>query len=132
VPELADAASRTGDAASLRAVLEWLSERTRVTPSEWEFGIEHRVRALLSEGEGAEVLYRESTDHLGRLAGSLAERESMCVITLTPPGVIDRAGPAGDRHTGPSRSPRRAGTADEQPEVQGLTTRTTFLSRRPI
>ncbi len=32
VPELAEAASRTGDTALLRAALEWLSERTRVTP----------------------------------------------------------------------------------------------------
>ena len=33
VPELAEAASRTGDVALVRAALEWLSERTRVTPT---------------------------------------------------------------------------------------------------
>jgi DNA-binding CsgD family transcriptional regulator len=66
VPELAEAASRTGDTALVRAALEWLSERTRVTPTAWVLGIEARVRALLSEGEAAERLYRESIAHLGR------------------------------------------------------------------
>jgi DNA-binding CsgD family transcriptional regulator len=66
VPELAEAAARTGDLASLGAVLEWLSERTRVTPSDWALGIEARVRALLSEGDIADGLYRESIERLGR------------------------------------------------------------------
>jgi DNA-binding CsgD family transcriptional regulator len=64
VPELAEAASRTADRALLEAALEWLSERTSVTSSEWAIGIEARVRALLSEGEVAESLYRESIAHL--------------------------------------------------------------------
>ena len=34
VPELAEAAARTGDTALVQAALEWLSERTRVTPTE--------------------------------------------------------------------------------------------------
>ena len=66
VPELAEAAARTGDVALLRAALEWLSERTRVTPTEWALGIEARVRALLSEGEAADRCYRESIERLGR------------------------------------------------------------------
>ena len=65
LPELAEAASRTGDVALVTAALEWLSERTRVTPSEWSLGIEARVRALLSEGDVAESLYRESIARLG-------------------------------------------------------------------
>jgi DNA-binding CsgD family transcriptional regulator len=65
VPELAEAASRTGDMALVRAALEWLSERTRVTPTEWSLGIEARVRALLSEGDVADSLYRESIARLG-------------------------------------------------------------------
>jgi DNA-binding CsgD family transcriptional regulator len=64
VPELADAASRTGDTALLESALEWLSERTRVSSSEWLLGIEARVRALVSEGEVAERLYRDSIVHL--------------------------------------------------------------------
>jgi DNA-binding CsgD family transcriptional regulator len=64
VPELAEAASRTGDRALLESALEWLSQRTRVIGSAWATGIEARVRALLSEGEVAESLYRESVAHL--------------------------------------------------------------------
>ena len=66
VPELAEAASRTGDEALVTAALEWLSERTRVTPTDWALGIEARVRALLSQGDLADSLYRESIDRLGR------------------------------------------------------------------
>jgi DNA-binding CsgD family transcriptional regulator len=66
VPELAEAASRTGNTALVEAALEWLSERTRATPSDWSLGTEARVRALLSEGEAAEGLYRESIALLGR------------------------------------------------------------------
>jgi ATP/maltotriose-dependent transcriptional regulator MalT len=66
VPELAEAASRTGDTALLTTALEWLSERTRVTPTDWALGIEARVRALLSKDEVAERLYRESIARLGR------------------------------------------------------------------
>ena len=64
VPELAEAASRMADRALLEYSLEWLSERTRVVTSGWASGIEARVRALLSEGDVAERLYRESIVHL--------------------------------------------------------------------
>jgi DNA-binding CsgD family transcriptional regulator len=66
VPELAEAAYRTGDMKLVRAALEWLGERTAVTPSDWSLGIQARVRAFLSQGEAAESLYRESIDRLGR------------------------------------------------------------------
>jgi DNA-binding CsgD family transcriptional regulator len=66
VPELAEAAARTGDVALVRIVLEWLSERTRVSPTQWALGMEARVRALLSEGEAAGSYYQESIDRLGR------------------------------------------------------------------
>jgi ATP/maltotriose-dependent transcriptional regulator MalT len=66
VSELAEAASRTGDADLVKQALEWISERTRVTPTEWALGIEARVRALLSEGDVADGFYRESIDRLGR------------------------------------------------------------------
>jgi DNA-binding CsgD family transcriptional regulator len=60
VPELAEAASRTGDEALVKTALEWLSERTRRISSDWLFGIEARVRALISIGDAADKLYRES------------------------------------------------------------------------
>jgi DNA-binding CsgD family transcriptional regulator len=66
VPELAEAASRTGDVALARAALEWLSERTSVAPTEWVLGIEARVRALLSDGHDAERCYRGSIERLER------------------------------------------------------------------
>jgi DNA-binding CsgD family transcriptional regulator len=64
LPEVAEAASKTGDRAQLESALEWLSERTSVISSGWASGIETRVRALLSDGEVAESLYRQSIEHL--------------------------------------------------------------------
>jgi hypothetical protein len=57
--------------AAARAALAWLSERTRVSPTEWALGIEARVRALLSEaglgeGEDADRCHQESIRRLGR------------------------------------------------------------------
>ena len=66
VPELAEAAARTGDVQLLETALEWLSERARVTPTDWVLGIEARVRALLSDGEPAERCYLESIERLSR------------------------------------------------------------------
>jgi DNA-binding CsgD family transcriptional regulator len=66
VAELAEAADRTGDVAAVRAVLKWLSERIRVTSTEWVLGIEARVRGLLSDGAVAERCFRESVVLLGR------------------------------------------------------------------
>ena len=66
VPELAEAAARTGDTTMVRAALEWMTERTRVTPTEWALGIEAMIRALLAEGDTAERYYRESIERLGR------------------------------------------------------------------
>jgi len=66
VTELAEAASRTGDVALVRTARQWLSERTQMTPTEWALGIQARISALLSDGEDAEPLYRESIARLGR------------------------------------------------------------------
>ena len=78
VPELIEAASRTGDVALLRTALEWLSERTRVTPTEWALGIEARVRALLAEGEIADSLHRESIERLGRTRYAWSSPAAIC------------------------------------------------------
>jgi DNA-binding CsgD family transcriptional regulator len=53
VAELAEAAARTGEVAQVQAALDWLSERTRMTPTAWVLGIEARIRALLSDGPAA-------------------------------------------------------------------------------
>jgi DNA-binding CsgD family transcriptional regulator len=74
VPELAEAASRTGDTALVRAALDWVTERACVVPAAWALGIETRVRAMLSRGDTAEGLYLESIAHLSsvRLRAELA------------------------------------------------------------
>ena len=64
VPEVAEAASRTGDTALLHATVVWMSERTAGDASDWALGIGARVRALATEGDAAEGLYRESIDRL--------------------------------------------------------------------
>ena len=66
VAELAEAAARTGDTDLVRATLDWLSERTRVTRTEWALGIEARILALQSDGPAADEFYRESVERLGR------------------------------------------------------------------
>jgi DNA-binding CsgD family transcriptional regulator len=66
IPEVAEAAARTGDATLVRAASGWLSARTGVNPTEWALGIEARVHALLSDGAAADRGYRESIEHLSR------------------------------------------------------------------
>ena len=74
----------------VRTALEWLSERTRVTPTDWALGIEARVRALLSDGDVADRLYRESIERLGqtRVARELGRAPSALrrvAATRAPP-----------------------------------------------
>jgi DNA-binding CsgD family transcriptional regulator len=64
IPELAEAASRTADRELLDYAVGWLGERTDVIESAWAEGIAARVRALASEGDEAEELYRRSIEHL--------------------------------------------------------------------
>ena len=67
LPELAEAASRTGDRHAARVRRSSGSRNGRgVIRSDWLSGIEARIRALLSEGEVADALYRESIEHLSR------------------------------------------------------------------
>ncbi|MFF0084863.1 AAA family ATPase [Streptomyces canus] len=64
--ELIEAAVRSGSPESATDVLERLSEATRASGTEWALGVEARSRALLSEGDSAERLYREAIERLGR------------------------------------------------------------------
>ena len=64
--ELVEAGVRSGDPDVAADALERLSERTRVAGSESALGIEARSRALLSEGEVADRLYREAIERLRR------------------------------------------------------------------
>jgi DNA-binding CsgD family transcriptional regulator len=66
VPELAEAASRTGDVALLKATSAWMSERARVSPTAWALGVDARIRAMLNHGDAADSGYREAVAQLGR------------------------------------------------------------------
>jgi ATP/maltotriose-dependent transcriptional regulator MalT len=66
VPELVEAAARTGNADAAAGALQRLAETTQPGGNDLALGIEARCRALLSEGETAERLYQEAIDRLGR------------------------------------------------------------------
>ena len=66
LPELIEAAVRTGDPETARVALERLAETTLPAGTEFALGIEARSRALLSDGGDAERLYQEAIDRLGR------------------------------------------------------------------
>jgi DNA-binding CsgD family transcriptional regulator len=63
--ELIEAANRTGKGTRATDALQRLSETTRPSGTDWALGIEARSRALLSDGDTAERLYREAIDRLG-------------------------------------------------------------------
>ena len=64
--ELVEAASRSGGPEVAATALERLAEMTRTAGTDWALGIEARSRALLSEDDAAEALYREAVERLGR------------------------------------------------------------------
>jgi DNA-binding CsgD family transcriptional regulator len=64
--ELIEAASRSGMAELAADALERLSEMTRASRTHWALGVESRSRALLSDGDTAERLYRKAIEHLDR------------------------------------------------------------------
>jgi DNA-binding CsgD family transcriptional regulator len=64
--ELVEAAARDREPLLAAEALELLSERTGLTGTDWALGIGARSRALLDEGQGAEDLYLEATERLGR------------------------------------------------------------------
>ena len=66
LPELVEAAVRSGEIEVARGALERLSAATRPSATDWGLGLEARSRALLSAGEVAEQLYREAIGRLGR------------------------------------------------------------------
>ena len=65
--ELAEAASRIHDQATVTTLLRDLSMRSQATPTEWALGTEACVRALAGDGDIAEACYRESIDRLSRI-----------------------------------------------------------------
>ncbi len=66
LPELIEAAVRTGQSDIARDGLAQLSDITRPGATDWGLGLEARSRALLSKQEEAEPLYRDAIERLGR------------------------------------------------------------------
>jgi DNA-binding CsgD family transcriptional regulator len=64
--ELVEAAARAGDEKLAAEAFTRLSEMTSASGTEWALGLEARSRALLSDDDSAEPLYREAIDRLSR------------------------------------------------------------------
>jgi ATP/maltotriose-dependent transcriptional regulator MalT len=64
--ELIEAAARSGEIALAQAALDRLSEHVGPSGGDWAAGVEARARALLSEGEAAELLYEVAIERLER------------------------------------------------------------------
>jgi DNA-binding CsgD family transcriptional regulator len=65
-PELAEAASRTGDAVALAEISAWMRARAGATPTEWSLGIAALVQALEAGDARADALYQESIRRLSK------------------------------------------------------------------
>jgi DNA-binding CsgD family transcriptional regulator len=64
LPELIEAAVRSGEPGLAAAGLDQLSARTSLSHSQWAHAVEVRSRALLTGGEAAEDLYQEAIGQL--------------------------------------------------------------------
>ncbi|MBO0817184.1 MAG: helix-turn-helix transcriptional regulator, partial [Actinobacteria bacterium] len=66
LPELIEAACRTGQTQLAADALERLAEATSIGQTDWGQGIFARSRALLLDGQDAERWYRQAADRLSR------------------------------------------------------------------
>ncbi|MGW0729602.1 AAA family ATPase [Streptomyces mirabilis] len=64
--ELVEAAARCGTPEAAADACRWLSEMADASGTDWVLGAQARSRALLSEGDAAERLYREAITHFTR------------------------------------------------------------------
>ena len=67
LPELIEAASRTGQTQLAADALARLAEATSISQTDWGPGIYARCRALLSDGQHAERSPRPGSDRAGRV-----------------------------------------------------------------
>ena len=68
--ELIEAAVRCGRREVAAVALRRLDEHTRASGTDWALGIEARSRALLTDGQAADALYREAIERLARSRGT--------------------------------------------------------------
>jgi DNA-binding CsgD family transcriptional regulator len=66
LPELIEAAVRTGDRSAAEIAFARLVERSRASPTGWARGVEAAARASLADGPEAEDQYVEAIEQLGR------------------------------------------------------------------
>jgi DNA-binding CsgD family transcriptional regulator len=71
LPELVEAAVRAGEPAAAAAATARLSARARLSGTDWALGMDARSRALMSEGDAAEALYREAIERLERCGAAM-------------------------------------------------------------
>jgi DNA-binding CsgD family transcriptional regulator len=64
LPELVEAAVHCGDPELARRAVARLSQQTQASGTNWALGVEARSRALTSDGDEAEALYRRAIDLL--------------------------------------------------------------------
>ena len=66
LPELVEAAIRSGEPEVARAALHRLQEPARAAGTDWALGVLARSHALTTDGEDADALYREAIERLER------------------------------------------------------------------
>jgi DNA-binding CsgD family transcriptional regulator len=70
--ELVEAAARSGEREAGLAALCQLGERARLSGTDWALGIEARSRALLSDAQVADKLYKSAIERLSRCSITIA------------------------------------------------------------
>jgi DNA-binding CsgD family transcriptional regulator len=77
--DLIEAAVRSGNPERAAGALERLTEIAEANGTDWALGFLARARALLTEGDAAEPLYREALERLGRTRIRVALARTMLV-----------------------------------------------------
>ncbi|MBV6755894.1 ATP-binding protein [Rhodococcus opacus] len=78
-PELIEAAARSGHPDRATVPMRQLAEVAAATGTDWTAGVEARSRALLTDDEHAEALYRDAIDRLSRTRIRVAQARAHLV-----------------------------------------------------